>query len=61
MKTTSHENMNMTVALMTGSSGMKKKPFVVFKVKGKTAETKELAKRRDVFVTWSDNGWFVWN
>ena len=58
MKTTGHEKMNITVGLMVAFSGVKNKPFVVFKGKGKTVEAKELAKIRDVFVTWSDNGWF---
>lgn len=58
LASTGHEKLNVTVALSAAANGDKKKPFIVFKGKGKTPEDRELKARRDIIVTYSDNGWF---
>ena len=35
-----------------------KKMFIVFSGKGKNPEGKKLKARNDVYITYSDNGWF---
>ena len=55
--TTGHEKANITVILAASADGKKKKPFVVFKGKGKGKDLKDLKARRDIHISWSNNGW----
>ena len=43
--------------LAATSDGRKKKPFVIFKGKGKSKDVQELKQRRDIMVGLSSNGW----
>ena len=58
LASTGHDKQNINVALTYPSDGIKKVPYIVFKGKGKTKEDLMLQKRSDIFVTYSDNGWF---
>ena len=58
LKSTGHEKMNFTVMLSACADGSKKRLFIVFKGKGNTVEAKKLKQRKDIHVTFSDNGWF---
>ena len=50
--------MNFTVMCSAAASGTKKKLFIVFAGKGNNKEGKKLRARKDVYITFSDNGWF---
>ena len=58
LASTGHDKANVTVALCASADGKKLLPYIIFKGKGKTAEDKELKARRDIVVSYSDNGWF---
>ena len=58
LKSTGHDKMNFTVMLSASACGTKKKMFIVFTGKGKNPEGKKLRARTDVYITYSDNGWF---
>ena len=58
LASTGHDKANVTVALCAAADGKKLLPYIIFKGKGKTAEDKELKARRDIVVSYSDNGWF---
>lgn len=56
---TGYEKQNVTVALCKAAGGSKKLPFIISRGKGKSAEAKQLAARRDIIVAWMANGWFI--
>ena len=58
LRSTGHDKMNFTVMLSASATGVKRKLFIVFSGKGNNKEGKKLRARKDVYITFSDNGWF---
>ena len=58
LRSTGHDKMNFTVMLSAAATGVKRKLFIVFSGKGNNKEGKALRARKDVYITYSDNGWF---
>jgi hypothetical protein len=56
MKTTGHEHSRYTVILSARADGVKLRPFVVFRGKGKRVES-DLRSVSGVVIRFSDNGW----